>query len=642
MKFQLFLSSLLALFSFISCCPNNGNETCLHITMTSLTEDGWNGVKLFVEFPDGSVGSDAPDVNNNPIERDVCISSDTSGTFYITAAVEDPKIIPRNTWGVFWTVEVCRGNTTQLFSGGYNTTLILSFDPNSQEWTLLYEENIIPNDKNCDACGETNQCDKNNDDGPNPKPRLRRRKRRDDDKKRDNKHKKRDDDRKRPNGNDNGNNDDNNNTTRRYLDHDTNTSVISSPSISYNKPYFDARISMFDQEGDGWWFNDYLGISWYIADSTRTKLFHTGTLCNGTNGFCDLCLADGDYTLRVSGLKSTFLSWEFCGVRGSYGEELIFEVQDNQCYPIALLDLTNSSSQVITYVFESTLEVCLKEKYLNLTDSKAIATITNTLTEILDVYSASIIIEEVKDDDSNSHSGSDDKPSLPSTPTKSRRERNDNNHGEKKRRSKTGHDNNNDTDESEVEVIYNHNIKFTITVKVQSDELHIDEVLSTYEKLLTESVSNGTFISKLRSNSLVYGYIPFNFTSCAKSSEFTYVSAHYDFSLPFVSSTLLLTHDSNYHNEATSAIDYSSIGLLLGSIVVGFIAFIGIISKGFNGYDTLSNESQHNVELSTHSTSSHGLLPFSNVIDMDQSISNPLGGNAASEVQRELRVRNSL
>mmetsp|Transcript_22391 Transcript_22391/g.23062 ORF Transcript_22391/g.23062 Transcript_22391/m.23062 type:complete len:599 (+) Transcript_22391:208-2004(+) len=466
------------------------------------------------------------------------------------------------------------------------------------------------------------------------------------------KRRKRDDDRKKPNPKNDDNNDDNNNnstnTTRRYLDdHSTNTSVISAPTVSYNKPYVDARITMFDQEGDGWWFNDYLGISWYLADSTRTKLFHTGSLCNGTSGFCNLCLADGDYTLRVSGLKSTFLSWDFCGVRGSYGEELVFEVQDNKCYPIALLDLANSSSQVITYVFESTLEVCLKEEYLNLTDPKAVATITNTLIEVLNVDGASVIIEEVKDNDDNNNNNN--KPSLPSTPTKSRRGSNSN-HGEKKRRSKNDHDDkpskggDNDVDEPEVEVVYNHNIKFTITIKVQTDELHVDEVLDTYEKLLAESISNGTFISKLVSNSLVYGYTPFNFTSCAKSSEFTYVSAHFDFSLPFISSTLLFTPGLNSHIEA-SAIhnDYSAISLFFGSIVVGFIAFVGIVSKGLNGYNTLSNDSQHDIEFSsTHSTSSHGLLPFSNAIDMDQTISNPLGANAAREVQREQHVRSSL
>lgn len=56
MKYFLYLSYFLSLFSIISCCSNNLNETCFKIYMNSLTEDGWNDVKLFVEFPDGSVG----------------------------------------------------------------------------------------------------------------------------------------------------------------------------------------------------------------------------------------------------------------------------------------------------------------------------------------------------------------------------------------------------------------------------------------------------------------------------------------------------------------------------------------------------------------------------------------------------------
>ena len=56
-----FLSSFFLILSWFSSingfsCPSASNETCLHITMYSLTDDGWNGVKLYVEFPDGGTG----------------------------------------------------------------------------------------------------------------------------------------------------------------------------------------------------------------------------------------------------------------------------------------------------------------------------------------------------------------------------------------------------------------------------------------------------------------------------------------------------------------------------------------------------------------------------------------------------------
>ena len=424
---------------------------------------------------------------------------------------------------------------------------------------------------------------------------------------------------------------------------------------------------MFDQSGDGWWINSYLGISWYLSDVTRTKLFYTGSLCNGTTGSCHLCLADGDYTFRVTGHKSSFISWNFCGVRGSYGEELVFEVEDNHCYPIGLLDIQNSSAQTITYVFESTVEVCLKEKNLNLTDPNAALTIKDTIMESLNTNNGDVItieaIEEV-DNDSNENGDADgdgndvDSPGPNKQNSVSRSKKgNDNNknRSNKNKPSRGGNkddeENNGEGEEPIADVIYHHKINFRVSIQVHSDELHIDDVLESYEDLFASKVSDGSFISTLKSNSLIYGYLPFNWTSCAVSSEFTYYSAHYDLSLPFVASTLLFTPGSN--NIATTksieTFDYSAIVLFFGSVIVGFIALVGIISKGYETYDAVSSpydqndKSPNEIEFSsTHSStspSSHGLL--SNSIEMDPTITNPLGRNAAIEAQLE-RVRSSL
>lgn len=626
----LFLSLFFSYFSFLlSTCPTNSTDTCLHITMTDFAGDGWDGVKLFVEFPDGGIGSDAPDVEHPTIERDVCTSANSTGVFYITAAAEDPSIVPRNTWEIFWKVDICVGNTTETFTGGYNTTMIFSFDSSGEGWSLAYYEHLLPNVRVCgEVCGGAEQCDNDGNgggDGSGPGPRPRRRRRRDND---DNKRGKRNNDdeerRNRPGRNGaggKGSDDHSNNSTRRFLD--TN---ISAPS--YGEPYVDERITMYDQEGDGWWVDDYLGISWYLADSTRTNLFYTGTLCNGTNGFCNICLADGDYTLRVSGEKSSFIAWDFCGVRGTYSEELVFEVHDNECYPSGLLDLTNPNNQNITYVFESSLEVCLLEENLDLTDANAVATITNTLIQVLGVNGASVIVEQEEEEGAGENSG----PSKPSAPS---RKNDDKNKRSKKEKPSAGGDG---SEEEEEPTIYNHNIKFTITVQVNTDQLHTLEVLEQYEQLLSEKTEDGSFLSALIANGAVYGYAPFINASCAHSSEFSIVSSHFDNSLPFVASTLLFTPSSTgHHQEVVASYDYSAISLFFGSVIVGFIAFVGILSKGFNGYDTLSNESQHEIGFSSsnHSTSSHGLLPYSNTIDMDQTISNPLGRNAALEVQME-------
>merc|ERR1711939_1226621 len=76
-----------------------------------------------------------------------------------------------------------------------------------------------------------------------------------------------------------------------------------------------------------------------ISDSTRTELFHSGTLCDGFSGECKLCLGDGSYVFRTTGWRSEFVSWQFCGVRGSYHNELSFHIKKGKCYPDVLIDI---------------------------------------------------------------------------------------------------------------------------------------------------------------------------------------------------------------------------------------------------------------------------------------------------------------
>merc|ERR1712169_130113 len=107
----------------------------------------------------------------------------------------------------------------------------------------------------------------------------------------------------------------------------------------YGPPAVSVKVTMWDEEGDGWWQEDYLGSSWYISDSTRTELFHSGTLCDGFSGECKLCLGDGSYVFRTTGWRSEFVSWQFCGVRGSYHNELSFHIKKGKCYPDVLIDI---------------------------------------------------------------------------------------------------------------------------------------------------------------------------------------------------------------------------------------------------------------------------------------------------------------
>lgn len=48
-----------SLFSFIYGCSSTANQTCMTVTLTDLYGDGWDGARLYVEFPDGTTG-DSP------------------------------------------------------------------------------------------------------------------------------------------------------------------------------------------------------------------------------------------------------------------------------------------------------------------------------------------------------------------------------------------------------------------------------------------------------------------------------------------------------------------------------------------------------------------------------------------------------
>jgi len=608
--------------------------------MTDLYGDGWDGARLYAEFPDGATGSDAPTCTEKTIVREIC--TDTSGLFYLTAVLEEERI-PQNYWEIFWTVEVCGNNTneTTIYTGTYNTTMIFNYDDSTLEWSLVYYENVLPNTKECDACGDATQC---KDDDKRPRPTRRRRSPKDDDRKgkpgNDDKGKRGNDDKGKRGNDDKGNrgnddkgnqgNDDNTNTTRNDDDKNTTRRLAAGDNLHSPRPAA-TRVTMFDEQGDGWWLNNYLGSSWYLADSTRTQLFHTGTLCDGAKGYCNMCLGDGEYTMRFTGpSNSSFTSWDFCGVTGTYGEELIFQVENGQCIPIALFTVEQACDDLtITFTFESSFELCLQTEVLDLSDSSIVSILTQTLVDVMGADEAMIIVEneEGNDDDKNQTDTEGGGMSHPNRPKSSR----DDDKKKKKSRPSVGsrHSKKDDDKEEEV-VIFTHEIKFRITFTIHSDEFVNHELLEEQYEDLFQAKINGTFLPTLLA--LSAGVAPLNATSCftSEGKEFELISYRFDNSLPFESSPLILSPGSAVHPQVVSSYDYSSITLFFGALLVGFVAFVGIIARGFNGYDRLGEDSDH-AHLDASITSTHSRHGLMTGIEMDHTISNPLGRNAAQE-----------
>jgi hypothetical protein len=126
-----------------------------------------------------------------------------------------------------------------------------------------------------------------------------------------------------------------------------------------------------------------MGVSpkWYIADYSMTKIFDQGSLCQGWEGNCRMCLGDGSYVFRITGPtynetledewkkklgitvteqdeyfdhsvfdQFRFKSWKFCHATGSFGEQLNFHISKGKCIPDNLrwndeiCDLLNSTA----------------------------------------------------------------------------------------------------------------------------------------------------------------------------------------------------------------------------------------------------------------------------------------------------------
>ncbi len=51
-----FFSFLSTIYSTCSSSSGSSNQTCLHVVLSDRYGDGWDGAKLYVEFPDGSQG----------------------------------------------------------------------------------------------------------------------------------------------------------------------------------------------------------------------------------------------------------------------------------------------------------------------------------------------------------------------------------------------------------------------------------------------------------------------------------------------------------------------------------------------------------------------------------------------------------
>jgi hypothetical protein len=125
------------------------NRTCLEIMMTDASHDGWEGAMFYLETPWDEIYADAPTSERDPAFQFFC--TERSG-LYPTVVDTEENTIPSNFWEIRWTVIIVNpcnttGNATQggVVTGGFNTSMIWGYDADSDEWTLVFAENLWHN-----------------------------------------------------------------------------------------------------------------------------------------------------------------------------------------------------------------------------------------------------------------------------------------------------------------------------------------------------------------------------------------------------------------------------------------------------------------------------------------------------------------
>ena len=537
---------------------NMCNNTCLTVRLTDFYGDGWDSVMFHAEKEGGDSMTAAPDCNNKQVTEHLC--PDEDGTYYFTAMHYNASYIPENYWEIFWTATShnCDGSVANMWTGGFNSSLIMDYVGN--EWSVQYWENLWDNEKQCDACGDAAMC----------KPKK--------PKKKGGKNGKKpgkpmggtkggkggkggDDDSTKMTGK--GSDDDDMNTTMT-MGYSMNTTKTSKVKPRYGPPAVNLRVTMFDAWGDGWWKNDYSGASWYLADDRRQQLFHTGTLCDGSVGYCNLCLGDGSYTMRFTGEPSNFTAWDFCGVTGHPATELTFHVKKGECIADSVVSLHTECMGTVETSVSLTGVVAISGFATELVTEEAYPAISKTLASMIQGWSA----ENIKIVGTT----------LDSRSTSSRRL-------------------SDFTQDFTFEVSFIAEEAFGVDGRSYSNLENLADSLAT---TLSNKMASGQFESSLQLELSLSNVVTLSASSTAELVSLQVSTVGYEGSDEMSVSTLPPVDYNVYSTTKTvSKYNVESIAVFFGVAVVGFVAFVGIMRHGVttNSYETLADESAHAVDV---------------------------------------------
>jgi hypothetical protein len=549
----------------------NGTQY-LEVTLWDSFGDGWGDAHWMLHDPAGVFTKDQSTCDDieKKFEVQPCDHDPISGYYYMFANTDDMEI-PKGWWEVYWKVEVFWGNGTstgESYEGVYNTTIVWDYDYVADRWSLVHYDGI-PNFE-CDGCSG-GPCK------PKPKPKGK------SGKKSGGKGK------GLAKGSGKGASEDEDVSSS----YNSSSSNATSDEMRYGPRAVNLEVKMYDEadsEGNcnGWNDINRIGAHWYIADYSLTKVFDDGSLCSGCAGSCDICLGDGSYVFRVTGptfnetqeeiwwdkvggepdaetvdgqaedhsvldsYRAPYTAWEFCHAKGFFNDQLNFHVKKGKCIPDdlrwadELCDTTESSSVILNGVIALT---GINSEILQSSDTTILSQI---IAQLVDGWSTDMVAITGSSIDTRALTI-----------------------GERALNS------------------FTHDISFAVTFNAENFGIDgatygaVENLVNDIGATIEASLTSGVFTSAL-SGSVLMGSVSGAQLVSLEIQSIAFLHSHLVY--VYTSDEKAVVSSSSSTGLSTAAM--SVVGIVC---VLGFVAFVGVVSHNFNGYNKVSSASDSDV-----------------------------------------------
>jgi len=147
--------------------------------------------------------------------------------------------------------------------------------------------------------------------------------------------------------------------------------------------------------------------------------------------------------------------------------------------------------------------------------------------------------------------------------------------------------------------LFTHDVTFKATFNSLSFDTNgiifsdVQEVVEDMRDSLSSQIDDGEFLSVLVKEATSLHVSAMSTVQGAELLSLEVESITYSGTRDFVYSTLKYDDESYSYSIFSSKLDVVSVAVFFSALAVGFIAFVGIMSKGMSGYKSIAQDSQH-------------------------------------------------